>query len=108
MGQSTQAKLLLSEVSARLALLAFECVDKTFVLLPKYKSLPPEETAGLLSKAFFWWLTDTLILGTKRLLRTEDLSRPPKKVQGKSLRVAILTHWGRRGEEIVVFPSLTG
>lgn len=103
MDGQTRAELTILAALARLVLLVLECLNKTSALAPKYRSLPPEETAGLLSKTFFWWVMDMLVIGTKRLLRIEDIPQLPTRVQGRPLRGAILKHWGRRGERDGLF-----
>ncbi|KAI9738030.1 MAG: hypothetical protein M1818_005458 [Claussenomyces sp. TS43310] len=47
----------------RLALLVIEARKKTSILREPYQHLAPEETAGFLDTAFFWWVNDINALG---------------------------------------------
>ncbi|PVI05770.1 P-loop containing nucleoside triphosphate hydrolase protein [Periconia macrospinosa] len=59
-------------LSLKASLLVIESLEKRQILLPSYRSLPLESTAGLFNQAFCWWLNPLLIDGYKHVhsLRT--------------------------------------
>jgi ATP-binding cassette subfamily C (CFTR/MRP) protein 1 len=50
-------------LSFKACLLVIESLEKRGMLLPPYRGLPLESTAGLFSQAFCWWLNPLLVHG---------------------------------------------
>ncbi|EAT78337.2 hypothetical protein SNOG_14100 [Parastagonospora nodorum SN15] len=50
-------------LSFKTCLLVIESLEKRGMLLPPYRALPLESTAGLFSQAFCWWLNPLLVHG---------------------------------------------
>ncbi|KAK7987123.1 hypothetical protein PG988_002111 [Apiospora saccharicola] len=48
-------------------LLILESLEKRRILLPRYRTLPPESTAGLFNQAFCWWLNPLLVYGYRHV-----------------------------------------
>ena len=81
----------------KLLLLVFECQSKDSILLDKNIQLPPEETANLLSRAFFWWIHDILAEGYSKLLVNHELPPTDRELGSSGLRRGILRAWDQRG-----------
>lgn len=54
-------------------LLLLEAKEKRFLLKTAYNDVPPEVTAGILNRSWFWWFNPLLLAGYKRSLDVEDL-----------------------------------
>lgn len=92
------------KLAIQLAILTLECQEKTSILKPKYRQHAPEETAGLLSSLFFWWLNGLLSRGNRSILRGNHLPALEKTMEAESLHRGILLSWDRRG----MFKFLSG
>jgi ATP-binding cassette, subfamily C (CFTR/MRP), member 1 len=85
------------QLCARLAMLLAECQSKETLLIAKHHYLSPEETAGILSRTFFWWMNPLLVKGTTRILTINDLPTLDKPLAANTLRTAVLRSWDQRG-----------
>ncbi|KAK6448017.1 hypothetical protein FP744_10004267 [Trichoderma asperellum] len=96
------------KLATRLAILAFECQEKTSILKPKYRQNSPEETAGLLSSLLFWWLNGLLSRGNRSILRGSHLPGLGKKMEAENLHRGILLCWDRRAkpETVLTLPKV--
>jgi ATP-binding cassette, subfamily C (CFTR/MRP), member 1 len=79
-----------------LAVLVSECQSKKDVLLPDYEILSPEERAGILERAFFWWINPILLQGYRSFLTDTDLPSTGRELSSKGLRQKILLSWDQR------------
>ena len=84
---------------AKLVLVLLECKSKSAILQDKYRSLPPEDLASILSLTYFWWLHDLLRLGFSKVLSPDDLPRIDTQLDAERLRQKILVAWGQRGDQ---------
>ncbi|KAK0618103.1 P-loop containing nucleoside triphosphate hydrolase protein [Bombardia bombarda] len=82
--------------AAKLILLCVESLDKQSVLLDRWRDLPPEERAGILSRAFVYWISPVLARGYKGALANHELPDIDRKLSSKDLRAAILQAWVQR------------
>lgn len=55
-------------VGIKAVLLVLESLEKRHLLLPEYKNLPLESTAGELNQWFAWWINPVLIRGYRKQL----------------------------------------
>lgn len=60
-------------ISVKLMVLLAEATEKRRILLAPYRDLSPEETSGLYSKSFFFWLNQLMTSGFRRVLHNHDL-----------------------------------
>jgi ATP-binding cassette subfamily C (CFTR/MRP) protein 1 len=60
-------------IALRLVLLTIECRNKRPWLLSKYRNLPPEATAGVVSRSILWWLNPLFLDGMRTLLSQDQL-----------------------------------
>ena len=91
---------LLAHVFLELAVLVVECQNKYAILLPQYQQLTPEERAGILGRALFWWINPLLMKGYRSILTNADLPRPGEALSSNKLRRNILRSWDQRGLRI--------
>jgi ATP-binding cassette subfamily C (CFTR/MRP) protein 1 len=65
--------LLSLSIALRLVLLTIECRNKRPWLRAQYQTLPPEATAGVVSRSILWWLNPLFLEGMRTLLRPDQL-----------------------------------
>lgn len=81
-----------------LTLLVVESHSKKGILLAPYTVRSPEDTAGVLSRTFFWWINPILVEGYWNILRVSNLPSLDSKLLSVTLREAALLNWGSRGQ----------
>jgi ATP-binding cassette, subfamily C (CFTR/MRP), member 1 len=69
----TIAAIFTAIVVWKFLILLLEVKEKRCLLKPAYRSLPPEETGGIMNRSFFWWFNPLLLAGNKRTLSVQDL-----------------------------------
>lgn len=57
----------------------------------------PEQLAGVLSRAFFWWINPILARGNRRVLISDDLPPTDRELSSKWRRYCALRAWDQRG-----------
>jgi hypothetical protein len=62
-----------SMIGVKVMVLLAEAVEKRKLLLGPYRDLSPEETSGIYSKSFFFWLNQLMTSGFQRVLQNHDL-----------------------------------
>jgi ATP-binding cassette subfamily C (CFTR/MRP) protein 1 len=65
--------LLSLSIALRLVLLTIECRNKRPWLRAQYQTLPPEATAGVVSRSILWWLNPLFLDGMRTLLKPDQL-----------------------------------
>lgn len=60
-------------ISVKVMVLLAEAIEKRSILLAPYRDLSPEETSGIYSKSFFFWLNELMTSGFRRVLHNHDL-----------------------------------
>lgn len=74
MGDHTNVAVVLScSFAVKLILIVLENVSKRTFLLAQYANISGEETAGLFSRALFFWLTSLMITGSRQALNLSSL-----------------------------------
>lgn len=79
-----------------LLLLFLESFDKSGMLLDPAAVRSPEDTAGVLSRTFFWWINAILARGYYEKLEVKTLPDLDEKLASTSLRSAALHNWEQR------------
>jgi ATP-binding cassette subfamily C (CFTR/MRP) protein 1 len=54
-------------------LLMLESLEKRSILLPHYRTLPQESTAGMFNQWFCWWMNPLLLFGYRNMHSLETL-----------------------------------
>lgn len=60
-------------MGVKVMVLLAEAIEKRKLLLGPYRGLSPEETSGIYSKSFFFWLNQLMTCGFQRVLQGHDL-----------------------------------
>ncbi|KAJ5898746.1 ABC transporter integral membrane type 1 [Penicillium taxi] len=60
-------------IGVKVMVLLAEAVEKRNILLEPYRGLSPEETSGIYSKSFFFWLNQLMTSGFQRVIKSQDL-----------------------------------
>ncbi|KAF1734598.1 ABC transporter C family member 10 [Beauveria bassiana] len=69
------ATMFVSRIASKLVLLVFEVRSKRGVLKLEYHELPPEATAGIISRSFQFWLNGLFVKGFRSELSFDHLPR---------------------------------
>ncbi|KAK3694050.1 ABC transporter type 1, transmembrane domain-containing protein [Podospora appendiculata] len=80
-------------LALKAVLLGVECLSKQPVLLDSWRSSTPEETSGILGRAFVWWINSVLVAGYRKVLVNERLPAIDSKLSSGTLRAKILHTW---------------
>lgn len=67
------ASTLTVAVVLKAVLLVIESLEKRSILLPPYRVLPHESTAGIFNEWFCWWMNPLLLFGYRRMHSLETL-----------------------------------
>jgi ATP-binding cassette subfamily C (CFTR/MRP) protein 1 len=87
-----------SRLCLEVLLLVSECQGKERILRDPYRGLPPEQTAGILSRILFWWINPILVQGSSKILTGDDLPYIDQELCSKTLRKKALRTWDQRGK----------
>ncbi|RAH67283.1 putative ATP-binding cassette transporter [Aspergillus aculeatinus CBS 121060] len=82
-----------SMIAVKVMVLLAEAVEKRQILLPPYRGLSPEETSGIYSRSFFFWLSQLMISGFHSDLQNEDLYPIDKNMSSQFLQQRIKNAW---------------
>ncbi|RAH47783.1 P-loop containing nucleoside triphosphate hydrolase protein [Aspergillus brunneoviolaceus CBS 621.78] len=82
-----------SMIAVKVMVLLAEAVEKRQILLPPYRGLSPEETSGIYSRSFFFWLNQLMISGFHSDLQNEDLYPIDKNMSSQFLQQRIKNAW---------------
>lgn len=91
------ATLYTAMVGVKMLVLLAEAVEKRAILLEPYRGLSPEETSGLYSRSFFWWLNELITKGSSRLLSNADLYPIDGGMTAAKLRADLSHEWNVLG-----------
>lgn len=93
----TEAWLLPStKVILKLLLVATESQGKQAVLVQPYSEQPPEQHAGILNRAFFWWINPILAQGYQKVLNIDALPGLDDQLSSQHIRRHALKAWDQR------------
>lgn len=85
--------LFTTRVGVKLFLAIFEARGKRSILLPEFADCPPEATAGVYSRALFWWQNSLFKKGFSNVLSVDDLFHLDKHLCSEHLHHIIQTSW---------------
>lgn len=81
----------------KLLLLVLEAQSKRAILGSSHRNLSPEETSGILNRAFLWWINSVLVTGYQKLLTTDDLPPLGHDLASDQIREKMQRAWDLRG-----------
>ncbi|EGX89249.1 ATP-binding cassette transporter, putative [Cordyceps militaris CM01] len=87
------ATMFASRLASKLVLLVFEVRSKRCVLKPEYHELPPEATAGIISRSFQFWLNGLFVTGLRSELSVDHLPRLDPDLAGAHLSRKFQNAW---------------
>ncbi|KAM3069136.1 hypothetical protein ACMFMG_010661 [Clarireedia jacksonii] len=67
------AAVFTSTVGIKVMIIIVEAIEKRQILLDRYRHISPEDTSGIYSRSFFWWLNALMNTGFQRVISNEDL-----------------------------------
>jgi ATP-binding cassette subfamily C (CFTR/MRP) protein 1 len=76
-------------------LLLLEALEKQRVLKIEYQTYPPEATASIFNRSFFWWLNRLFCDGFSKLITIEDLFSLDKHLLSERYHSELETAWKR-------------
>ena len=83
-------------VVLHLLLLLLESYEKQGLLLPEFVAAnPPEATAGIFNRLFFWWLNDLFRRGYSNTLAVDDLFQLDRHLISRYLERLLQATWTR-------------
>ena len=91
----TTAIVMTVGVVVKAMLLLLEMLEKHDILAPTLEVSPPEATAGIFNKFFFWWLNSLFREGFSRTLAVEDLFILDKHLKSRYLETILQSAWIR-------------
>src|ERR1700760_2790883 len=89
------AGLVTANMSMKLAFLVLENLSKKKYFKTQDRELSPEETIGIIEKAFFWWINSLLLTGRKKILTIEDMYPLDPGIESKRLQADIMSRWSQ-------------
>jgi hypothetical protein len=90
------AGLVTANMSLKLVFLVLENLSKKKYFKIQDSELSPEETIGIIEKAFFWWINSLLLTGRKKILTIKDLYPLDPGIESKRLQEDIMNRWPKR------------
>lgn len=87
--------LFTTRVGVKLFLAIFEARGKSHLFLPEFADCPPEASAGVYSRALFWWQHALFRKGFSNPLTVDDLYHLDKHLQSEYLHDALQSAWGK-------------
>jgi hypothetical protein len=85
--------LFTTRVGVKLFLAIFEARGKHSLLLPEYVDIPPEASAGVYSRALFWWQNALFRKGFSNAITVDDLFHLDKHLRADYLQHKIQSAW---------------
>ncbi|KAL1981958.1 hypothetical protein VTN96DRAFT_1970 [Rasamsonia emersonii] len=82
-------------VGLKLVALLLESVEKRWILRSEYKAYPPEATASIFTRSFFWWLNPLLARGFSKLLSVDDLFFLDKQLLSERVHSRMEAAWAK-------------
>lgn len=100
------ACLAIAALVSKAVVLVLEALEKHRLLLPEYWSWPPEATASIYNRFFFWWLNPLFRDGFSRVLEIDDLFQLDKQLSASHCYENFVTTWNA-GESCCAFPHFS-
>ncbi|KAG4434582.1 hypothetical protein IFR05_009938 [Cadophora sp. M221] len=89
------AAVLTAAVAVKFLMLLLETFGKRRILLAAYRGLSPENTSGLFSRGFFWWLNSLLTNGFKNVLSADDIFPINESLSSRKLTNDLQSRWDK-------------
>lgn len=83
--------------SVRIAVLILEAVQKRRFFLDAYQNRSPEESSGLFSQGFMWWLNSVIYFGAHHMLKPKHLYPITADMASERLAVNFHALWSQPG-----------
>ena len=80
----------------KLLLFIVESRNKSQFLKLQYEDLPPEATAGIVSRSFLWWLNALFSKGSKSILKFEELYGLDPELEAETVGRKMQRAWEKR------------
>ncbi|KAJ5806253.1 uncharacterized protein N7503_003855 [Penicillium pulvis] len=93
------AGLFSSMIGVKVMVLLAEAVEKRKMLLAPYRDLSPEETSGIYSKSFFFWLNQLMTSGFQRVLQNDDLYPIVGEMSSSALQQRMKNAWNAAAQD---------
>ncbi|KAK3360588.1 ABC transporter [Lasiosphaeria hispida] len=90
---SSIAYVFTAGVTVKITVMVLEALEKRRLLRTEYQDCPPEATAGLYNRSFFWWLNPLFYQGFKRVLDVDDLYTLDKHLEASHWHQKFLNAW---------------
>jgi ATP-binding cassette, subfamily C (CFTR/MRP), member 1 len=100
-GTSAGVVLATANLFLKFVLLVAECRGKERIMRAPYSQWPPEQLAGVLGRAFFWWINPILAQGNRNILTADNLPPMDRTLLSKLRRHRALQAWDQRGSPVV-------
>lgn len=85
LGQPIVAPVFSALLASKFLVLVLELSEKRHILLPPWRTLPPESTTSVISRSVFWWLNSLLLRGFSTRLRPGALYELDHCLQSRPL-----------------------
>ncbi|KAF7856278.1 hypothetical protein EAF04_009806 [Stromatinia cepivora] len=89
------AAVFTSTLGVKIMVIIAEAIEKRHILLDRYRHISPENTSGIYSRGFFWWLNTLMTIGFQRVIRNEDLYPIGEEMSSKYLYSRAQNTWDR-------------
>ncbi|KAJ5715248.1 uncharacterized protein N7483_012429 [Penicillium malachiteum] len=86
-------------IGVKIMVLLAEATEKRSILLTPYHGLSPEETSGIYSLSFFFWLNQLMTSGFRGVLRNEDLYPIDSDMTAEVLQRRMKHSWEKASQE---------
>ncbi|KAJ5280064.1 hypothetical protein N7478_005436 [Penicillium angulare] len=85
-------------IGVKVMVLLAEAAEKRSLLLMPYRDLSPEETSGIYSRSFFFWLNQLMTSGFSRVLRNQDLYPIDSDMRSEVLQRQMKDSWKKASQ----------
>lgn len=82
-------------VVLKLVALLLESLEKRWILRSEYKAYPPEATASIFTRSFFWWLSPLFARGFSKVLSVDDLFPLDKQLLSERVHSRMEAAWAK-------------
>jgi hypothetical protein len=83
-------------LALKFLLVVMESPSKASILAKPWRDGSPERLAGIISRAFFWWISPVLVTGYSMILTSDALPRLDHDLSSEHLRSRAIQAWDRR------------
>jgi hypothetical protein len=84
-----------ASMTAKLILLLLESQSKRKYLKPKDSGHAPYDITGIFGRSFFWWLNPLFLLGSRNVIKLDDLGPLDEALQSERLLNLMKSAWDK-------------